>query len=430
MGQRHKRAQRCERCRMHVGDCLCEHIVPQALSTRLALVMHHREVRKSSATGPLALAALTNSELYVHGLRDAPLDLAHLHDEGRRVLLLFPREGARVLDRGLMEEDPRPITLVVPDGNWRQASRAGKRIPGLERAEAVTLPSGPPTRWGVRRETHALGLATFEAIARAFGVLESSSVQNELESLFDRMVATTLATRGEPSVDADPQEASAPLEVLYADDHLVAIHKPAGLLVHRGWGNDEQPAVQRLRDQLGRFVYPVHRLDRATSGVLLFALSSEVARDMQVLFRERSVDKTYVALCRGTQEVGVVDYPLAKEKGAEKRPARSTFRLLGASGRYGLYEAKPETGRVHQLRRHLKHVSHPIIGDTRYGKGEHNRLFRDEHGFHRLALHCGRLAFTHPRTGVLLSIRAPLLGDFAQLLTTLGLEPPLFDKPG
>ena len=412
---------------MHLGDCLCAHIVPHALTTRLALVMHHREVRKASATGPLALAALSNSELYVHGLRDEPLDLNHLHEEGRRVLLLFPREGARELDRSVVEEDPRPITLVVPDGNWRQASRAGKRIPGLERAEAVTLPSGPPTRWGVRRETHALGLATFEAIARAIGVLESTAVQNELESLFDRMVTTTLATRGEASVEVVAQEAAPPLTILYADEHLVAIHKPAGLLVHRGWGNDEQPAVQRLRDQLGQFVYPIHRLDRATSGVLLFALSSEVARDMQALFRERAVDKTYVALCRGTQALGVVDHPLAKEKGGDKRPARSDFRILGSAGRYGLYEAKPATGRVHQLRRHLKHVSHPIIGDVRYGKGEHNRHFREEHGFSRLALHCGRLAFVHPRTGAPVAISAPLEGDFRELVKRLGLEPPLFD---
>lgn len=414
---------------MHVGDCLCSHITPQSLTTRLALVMHHREVSKASATGPLALAALTNSQLYVHGLRDERLDLNHLHEEGRRVLLLFPREGARTLDRGFVSEDSRPVTLVVPDGNWRQASRAGKRIPGLERAEAVTLPAGPPTRWGLRRETHALGLATFEAIARAMGELESPRVRAQLESLFDRMVATTRATRGETAPAQAQDDASdepvTPLTILYADEHLVAIHKPAGLLVHRGWGNDEQPAVQRLRDQIGQFVYPVHRLDRATSGVLLFALSSEVARDMQAFFRERSVDKTYLALCRGIQELGVVDHPLAKEKGGEKRPARSDFRLLGSAGRYGLYEAKPTTGRVHQLRRHLKHVSHPIIGDTRYGKGEHNRLFREEHSFHRLALHCGRLAFAHPRTGVSLSITAPLCDDFAKLLKTLGLQSPL-----
>lgn len=413
---------------MHVGHCLCAHIVPQALSTHLALVMHHREVSKASATGPLALPALTNSRLYVHGLRDQRLDLNHLYEEGRRVLLLFPREGAPVLGRGFVEQDPRPVTLVVPDGNWRQASRAGKRIPGLDRAEAVTLPSGPPTRWGLRRETHALGLATFEAIARAMGILESSSVQAELESLFDRLVATTRTSRGEAaSAGTDtgaPHDPAAPLSILYADEYLVAIHKPAGLLVHRGWGNDEQPAVQRLRDQIGRFVYPIHRLDRATSGVLLFALSSEVARDMQTLFRERSIDKTYVALCRGTQELGVVDHPLAKEKGGEKRPARSDFRLLAAAGRYGLYEAKPATGRVHQLRRHLKHVSHPIIGDVRYGKGEHNRLFRERHGFRRLALHCGRLAFVHPRTGVPLTIIAALGGDFADLLGTLGLQSP------
>ncbi|MFT5356651.1 MAG: RluA family pseudouridine synthase [Polyangiales bacterium] len=412
---------------MHLDHCLCAHIVPQDLTTRLALVMHHREVQKSSATGPLALAALTNSHLYVHGLRDERLDLNPLHEEGRRVLMLFPREGAPELSRELLKEDPRPVTLVVPDGNWRQARQAGKRIPGLDRAEAVTLPEGPPTRWGLRRETHELGLATFEAIARAMGILESPSVQAELESLFDRMVATTRVTRGEAAsietvADAAP-ELTPPLSILYADEHLVAIHKPAGLLVHRGWGNDEQPAVQRLRDQIGRFVYPVHRLDRATSGVLLFALSSEVARDMQVLFRERTIDKTYVALCRGTQELGAVDHPLAKEKGGEKRPARSDFRLLGAAGRYGLYEAKPATGRVHQLRRHLKHVSHPIIGDVRYGKGEHNRHFR-ERGFNRLALHCGRLAFVHPRTGVPVTITAALEGDFAKLLETLGLTSP------
>lgn len=415
---------------MHVELCICAHITPHALSTRLALVMHHREVKKSSATGPLALAALSNSQLYVHGLRDERLDLSHLHDEGRRVLMLFPREGAPELSQALLAEDPRPVTLVVPDGNWRQARQAGKRIPGLDGAEAVTLPAGPPTRWGLRRETHALGLATFEAIARAIGILESPAVQSELETLFDRMVATTRAARGElvqvPSeAERDaPELPATPLSILYADEHLVAIHKPAGLLVHRGWGNDEQPAVQRLRDQLGQFVYPVHRLDRATSGVLLFALSSEVARDMQALFRERAIDKTYLALCRGTQELGVVEHALAKDKGGEKRPARSDFRRLGAAGRYGLYECKPVTGRVHQLRRHLKHVSHPIIGDVRYGKGEHNRHFRETHGFHRLALHCAQLAFAHPRTGEALCIDAPLEGDFAEVLKSLGLAAP------
>ena len=408
---------------MHVLRCLCEHIVRRELSTRLALVMHHRETQKPSATGPLALAALTNSKLYVHGLRDQRLDLNHLHDEGRRVLMLFPREGARELSVELVAEDPKPITLVVPDGSWRQATRAGKRIPGLERAEAVTLPSGPPTRWGLRRETSAVGLATFEAIARAMGILESKQIQIELESLFDRMVVTTRMTRGDAVLQNETEQVVNPLTILYQDEHLVAIDKPAGLLVHRGWGNDEQPAVQRLRDQVGRFVYPIHRLDRATSGVLLFALSSEVARDMQQLFRERAIEKTYLALCRGTQALGTVDHPLSKEKDGDKQSARTEFQLLDSAGRYGLYKAKPITGRLHQLRRHLKHMSHPIIGDVRYGKGKHNRLFRQEYGFHRLALHCRGLSFVQPRTGEELNVEAPLPLEFATVLTRLGIAP-------
>lgn len=413
---------------MHVDACLCAELVPQEVGTRLVLVMHHRETEKTTATGPLALAALPNSEVRVHGLRETPLDLTALHDEGRRVLLLFPREGARPLDEVMRDEDPRAVTLIVPDGNWRQATRASRRIPGMERAEAVTLPAGGSTRWGVRRETRAAGLATFEAIARAMGILESEEVQSKLEALFDRMVATTQAAGGR----AEPMRDEEALRILYADEDLVAIHKPAGLLVHRGWGNDERPALQRVRDQIGRFVYPVHRLDRATSGVLLFALSSEVASDMQALFRAREVDKTYLALCRGHDATLTrVDHPLAlahrardtraKDGDTDKRPAVTDFRLLGQFERYGLFEAKPRTGRAHQIRRHLKHAAHPIIGDVRYGKGEHNRIFRERFDFHRLALHGSCLGFRHPRSGVAMEIRAPLDDDFAALLERLGL---------
>jgi tRNA-uridine aminocarboxypropyltransferase len=181
---------------MHAATCVCEHIVPLQLETRVVLIMHYKELPKTTATGPMALAALDNSELCVHGRRDKPVELDHLHDAGRRVLVLFPQEGACTLSEAFRNEDPRPVTLIVPDGSWRQASRMPKRIEAVARAQPVTLPEGPTTRWGVRRETHASGLATFEAIARALGYLESQAVRVQLEGLFERMVMATYENRG------------------------------------------------------------------------------------------------------------------------------------------------------------------------------------------------------------------------------------------
>jgi DTW domain-containing protein YfiP len=181
---------------MHAAACLCEHIVPLKLETRVVLVMHYKELPKTTATGPMALAALVNSELHVHGRRDQPVQLDHLHDEGRRVLVLFPQAGACTSSEAFRSEDPRPITLIVPDGSWHQASRMPKRIEALARAQPATLPPGPPTRWGLRKETHPSGLATFEAIARALGYLESQRVQQELEGWFERMVTATYRNRG------------------------------------------------------------------------------------------------------------------------------------------------------------------------------------------------------------------------------------------
>jgi DTW domain-containing protein YfiP len=175
---------------------VCEFIAPLELETRVVLVMHYKELAKTTATGPMALAALANSELQVHGLRDQPVRLDQLHDEERRVLVLYPQAGACTLTEAFRSEDSRPVTLIVPDGSWHQASRMPKRIGALARAQPVTLPSGPPTRWGLRRETAPSGLATFEAIARALGYLESPSVRLELESLFERMVTATCQNRG------------------------------------------------------------------------------------------------------------------------------------------------------------------------------------------------------------------------------------------
>ena len=215
------------------------------------------------------------------------------------------------------------------------------------------------------------------------------------------------------------------LEILYRDDALVAVDKPSGMPVHRGWARDGVPALQALRDQLGRHVYPVHRLDRGTSGVLLFALSSEAARAVQVQLEAREVEKRYLALCRGNDPALVrVDHPLAREDGGEPRPAMTDFELLGRFERYGLYQARPLTGRRHQIRRHLKHASHPIIGDTKYGKGEHNRIFRERFGFHRLALHASEVRLRHPVSGDPLHVQAPPSSDLARLLGQLGLSAP------
>ena len=181
---------------MHRERCLCAEMPRFELETCLCLIMHCRETTKTTATGPLALATLSNSYVHLVGVPGAPLDLRHLHRQGRRVCVLFPSEGARPLDVDFVREDERPITLVVPDGNWRQASRIPRRVPGLDEAERVTLPAGPPTRWGLRRETKEGGLATYEAIARAMGILESRQVEERMLGFFDRMVASTFASRG------------------------------------------------------------------------------------------------------------------------------------------------------------------------------------------------------------------------------------------
>lgn len=197
------------------------------------------------------------------------------------------------------------------------------------------------------------------------------------------------------------------LQVLRACERWVAIDKPAGLVVHRGEHTRDEPAVlQLVRDQLGRYVHPVHRLDRATSGVLLLALDVAAARWLAAAFAEREVDKRYLAIVRGwIDEHGLVDYALTDEGAAIAVPAVTEFARLAAfelpvaigphpTARYSLVEAFPRTGRTHQLRKHFAHLRHPIVGDVNYGDGRHNRLFRERFGVHRLLLHAQRLAFT------------------------------------
>lgn len=216
------------------------------------------------------------------------------------------------------------------------------------------------------------------------------------------------------------------MEILYQDDDLVAVMKPSGMLVHRGWGNDRVVLMTAVRDRLGQWVWPVHRLDRGASGVVLLARSREVAALLGDAFAAGAVDKRYLALVRGIPpQEGVIDHPIPRTEGGPRVAAVTAYRRVGEFGRYGLVVAFPRTGRMHQVRRHLKHIACPIIGDVRYGKGEHNRLFRERYGLQRLALHCLGLTFRHPRSGAMVRVDAEPPPDLAEPLVRIGLGDPL-----
>lgn len=213
-----------------------------------------------------------------------------------------------------------------------------------------------------------------------------------------------------------------PLTLLYRDNELVAVDKPSGLAVHRGWAPERDVAMTWVRDQLGIHVFPVHRLDRGTSGVLLFALSSDHAKKLCESFAAGQCRKTYLALVRGVPPAtGVIDHPLPKgeDRHGPHVAAITEYTRCEQFGRYSLVEARPQTGRLHQVRRHLKHIACPLIGDVNYGKGEHNRLFRTQFGLHRLFLHATRLQLPHPQTGHGLDIRCPLPPDLVAVLEKL-----------
>lgn len=234
------------------------------------------------------------------------------------------------------------------------------------------------------------------------------------------------------------------LDIVYRDEYLIAVNKPAGMLVHRSWldKHETQFVMQTLRDQIGQHVFPLHRLDRPTSGVLFFALSSEVASQVMPLFASREMKKTYHAVVRGwITEGATLDYALKEEldriadKNATKEPeakeAITEYRPLAQievpystgrfpTSRYCLMEMKPHTGRKHQLRRHMHHLSHPIIGDTSHGDGRHNRLFREHYDCHRLMLHASELAFIHPITNENVIIKAGFDAVWLKLIEEFG----------
>ncbi len=251
--------------------------------------------------------------------------------------------------------------------------------------------------------------------------------------------------QGIPLPDSRPAaDTEAPLTLLYRDEHIVVIDKPPNLLVHRSEidRHETRFAIQILRDQIGQRVWPAHRLDRGTSGVLLFGLSAEIASTLGRQFEAGSVDKRYLAVVRGhPPEAGCIDHPLSRQRDAYEfvgersseaaQPARTQFSRLATAelpvcvdrypvSRYALLELEPQTGRKHQIRRHLKHIAHPIIGDSTYGKGKHNRYFAEHLGCSRLLLACTQLRFDHPVSGRRQTENAPVSGDFAALLARFG----------
>ena len=234
------------------------------------------------------------------------------------------------------------------------------------------------------------------------------------------------------------------LEILYQDQYLVVINKPSGLLVHKSMIDRHEIyyAMKILRDQIGAWVYPVHRLDKPTSGVLLFALDSHTAKLMSEQFKAHTMQKRYIAVVRGyTEQEGIIDHALKEKldkisdkdakKDKEAQEALTYYKRLETveidkpvgrydKTRYSLVELLPQTGRKHQLRRHMKHISHHILGDTKYGRGEHNKFIRREYDIHRLLLHCVSLEIEHPYSGQRVLFQADYDESFERLFDAFG----------
>lgn len=225
--------------------------------------------------------------------------------------------------------------------------------------------------------------------------------------------------------------APAPLHLLHLDDHLMVVDKPAGLLAHASKmaADVDIDLLDQLRQQVQGEVFLVHRLDRATSGLVLAARSREAAGELGKQFMARTVEKSYLAVCRGwPPEQGEIDYPLGDVRpNSPKKPALTRYRRLAtveipialgkyAQQRYALMAVDPETGRYRQIRKHFHHISHHLIGDTSHGRTEHNRLFQSEWQVGRLLLHARRLAFSHPATGARMGFVAPLDREFQRVI--------------
>ncbi|TKB98974.1 pseudouridine synthase [Pedobacter cryophilus] len=224
------------------------------------------------------------------------------------------------------------------------------------------------------------------------------------------------------------------LEILYQDENIVAINKPHGLLVHQSSiaRDAEEFALQLLRDQIGQNVWPAHRLDRKTGGVLLFSLDQETNKILQGMFRDNEMDKKYLAIVRGYfPDELKIDYPLKKDNGVIQEAltyvkcinkAEVDFQIgTHPTSRYSLIKANPQTGRMHQIRKHLAHVMHPIIGDRPHGCNKQNRYFKNELEMDTMMLHALSLEFKHPYSKKAIKIEASFQLEFIRMLNTLNL---------
>ena len=245
-----------------------------------------------------------------------------------------------------------------------------------------------------------------------------------------------------PSISAEKP----PLEILYQDDEMIAVNKPSGWFVHRSLLDPKVTDIvlQHLRDQVGKYLYPIHRLDRPTSGVLLFAFTEESARFLSEQMMNHTAEKEYLAIVRGYVEaenvkidhaLSFIKDKIADKDSGEKEDQEAISYYSGIykvelnlstgkypTSRYSLVRLKPITGRKHQLRRHMNHISHPIIGDTTYGDLRHNRLFLKEFNVDRLMLHASKITIIHPTTKKALTIEAPLDSLWITLLIAFGWE--------
>lgn len=228
-----------------------------------------------------------------------------------------------------------------------------------------------------------------------------------------------------------------PFDILFEDEDFIAIHKPSGILVHRTRISEDTVFVlQLLRDQLGYHIYPVHRLDRMTSGVLVFGKTKAAAGSLSELFRNQEITKTYLAVVRGhLPPSGTIDYPLARSPEHQKQPAVSDYHTLDQTeiphaisryptSRYSLIKVNPKTGRFHQIRRHFAHLRHPIIGDRPHGDCKHNKYLREKLGIEGMLLHAISFSFVHPHTLNRVIIFSAPDFPFVNALKTLNLDLP------
>ncbi len=228
------------------------------------------------------------------------------------------------------------------------------------------------------------------------------------------------------------------LKILFEDEYLIAINKPSGLLVHKTSiaAHETVFALQLLRDQIGQHVSPVHRLDRPTSGVLLFSKKEGILPMLKEQFADRSIQKTYLAIVRGIPVIksALIDHPLTSERSGKLQEAKTHYTVLKETeipfdttgryptSRYSLLELKPETGRTHQIRRHLAHLRHYILGDKKHGDNKQNQFFEKQFGLENLLLHAEKLEFKHPISMKLIKVSSPLPTHFRKISEDLDLR--------